>query len=384
MPKKIIYLDNGATTPVYREVVKEMEKFHIDEYGNPSSPHILGERAFVEINEARKKIAAEISAKGGEIIFVSGGTEANNAAILGLIDVKIKKNKIFVSAIEHSSIYEVAQYLNSLNYDVREIPVNYDGIIDLDRLEKSIDNRTLLISVMHVNNEIGVIQDIRAIGEICRKRSAMFHTDAVQSFGKERINVREMDIDLLSASAHKIGGPKGIGFLYVKEGIELKPLIIGGGQEAGRRGGTENVAGIRGFGKALDIVKNVDGEKIRKLRDYFMLELEKIGGMINGSKEKRIYNNVNVSFKGVDAERLVLYLSQKGVMCSTRSACLSKQQKENRVLRALGLGDVEIRGSLRLVLNEFITKKDVDFVVGEIERFLKNKMKPEYLSSVVR
>jgi cysteine desulfurase len=371
MAKKIIYLDNAATTPMYKEVAEEMEKFFIEEYGNPSSPHALGERALEEINNARKKLATEIGAKAHEIVFVSGGTEANNTALLGIVPKKSGKNKIFVSAIEHSSVYEVAQYLKNLEYDVREIPVDGEGLIDLNRLERAIDDKTLLVSVMHVSNEIGVIQNIRGVGEFCRKKGALFHTDAVQSFGKEKINVREMNIDLLSASAHKIGGPKGIGFLYVREGIEIKPLIIGGGQEAGKRGGTENVPGIAGFAKALEIAKKVDKEKIRKLRDYLILRLERIGGKISGSKEKRIYNNVNVSLSGVDAERFVLYLSQKGVMCSTRSACLSKQQKENRVLRALGLKEEEIRGSLRLVLNEFIAKKDIDFVVREIERFLK-------------
>lgn len=373
MARRTIYLDNAATTLVYKEVVEEMESYLTEEFGNPSSPHALGERALEEMNNARKKFAAEIWAKEKEIIFVSGGTEANNTALLGTVPEKMGKNKIFVSAIEHSSVYEVAQYLKSIEYDVREIPVDKDGLIDLDRLGNAIDDKTLLVSVMQVNNEIGVIQNIKAVGEFCKKKGALFHTDAVQSFGKERINVREMNIDLLSASAHKIGGPKGIGFLYAREGVEIKPLIMGGGQEAGRRGGTENVSGIVGFSKALKIIKKIDKEKVRKLRNYLISKLEKIGGKINGSKERRIYNNVNVSFPGTDAERLVLYLSQKGIMCSTRSACLSKQQKENRVLRALGLNEEEIRSSLRLVLNEFITKNDINFVVEEIRKFLKSK-----------
>ena len=226
---------------------------------------------------------------------------------------------------------------------------------------------------MHANNEIGVIQNLRAIGVLCKKKGVLFHTDAVQSFGKERINIGEIGVDLLSASAHKISGPKGVGFIYAREGIEIKPLIIGGGQEAGRRGGTENVPGIMGFAKALEITRKINREKVRKLKDYLILRLKKIGGKINGSIEKRMYNNVNISFRDVDAEQLVLYLSQKGVMCSTRSACLSKQQKENRVLKALGLNEEEIKGSLRLVLNEFITRRDIDYVVKEIEKFLKKQ-----------
>ncbi|MBI2632539.1 cysteine desulfurase [Candidatus Pacearchaeota archaeon] len=376
MKKTIIYFDNGATTPIYKEVVNEIEYYSIKEYGNPSSPHWLGEYAQEAINNARKELAAEIGAKAQEIVFVSGGTEANNLGLRGIAPLKKGKNKILISAIEHSSIYEVAQYIKSLNYDVREIPVNRYGIIDLNYLEKNIDENTLIVSVMHVNNEIGVIQNIKEIGALCKKKGAIFHTDAVQSFGKERINVRDSGIDLLSASAHKIGGPKGIGFLYVKDGIELKPLIIGGGQEAGRRGGTENVPGIMGFAKALEITNKVNKDKIKSLRDYLMSKFEKIGGKINGSKEERIYNNVNVSFQGIDAENLVLFLSQKGVMSSTRSACLSKQQKENRVLLALGLNKDEIKGSLRFVLNEFITKKDIDFVVLKIWEFLKiNELK---------
>ncbi len=371
MNRKMIYLDNAATTSVYKEVVNEMEHYLIKEYGNPGSPHTLGEKAMREINGARKRLSFEIGAKSHEIIFTSGGTEANNSALLGIFSDKKKKNKIIISSIEHSSIYEPAQYLKSLGYDLRIIPVNKEGLINLTILEKAIDDITLMVSVIHVNNEIGVMQNIKEIGKICKKKEVLFHTDAVQSFGKERINVKELGVDLLSTSAHKIGGPKGSGFLYVKEGIDIKPLILGGSQESGRRGGTENVPGIMGFVKALEIAKKIDKENIRKLKDYLILKLEKIGGKINGSKENRIYDSVNINLKEIDAEKLVLHLSQKGIMCSTRSACLTKQKKENRVLKALGLSELEMKSSMRLVLNEYITRKDIDYVVREIERFLR-------------
>ncbi len=370
---KIIYLDNGATTKVYSEVINEMNKYNIQHYGNPSSPHIMGEFALKKINEARKKIAFEIGAKVHEIIFTSGGTEANNLALFGILNSYRRKNKIIISSIEHSSIYEPGILLKDKFYEIAEIKVDDNGIIDINFLEKEIDSKTLIVSIIHANNEIGTIQDLRKIGALCKKRGFLFHTDAVQSFAKERINVREMDIDLLSASAHKIGGPKGVGFLYVRDGIKIKPIIIGGGQEAGRRAGTENVAGIIGFAKALEIAKKIDKEKLKKLRDYFIEELEKIGGKINGSLENRIYNNINVYFYGKDAEKIVLYLSEKGIMCSTKSACLSKQKAENRVLRAIGLGKKEIDGSLRFVLNEFITKKDIDLVLMELNGYLKLK-----------
>ncbi len=370
--KKIIYLDNGATTPVYPEVIKEMNKFYSEKYGNPSSPHELGEAALKEMNSARRKIAQEILAKVFEIIFTSGGTEANNLAILGLANANPGKKKIIISAIEHSSVYESCMALKEKGYKIIEIPVDNNGLADIGYLERAIDNKTLLVSIIHANNEIGVLQDLSIIGKICKRKGVIFHTDAVQSFGKEKINVRDFAIDMLSASAHKISGPKGIGFLYIREGIKISPLIIGGGQEHGIRGGTENVPAIAGFAKALEITKKIDKNKIKKLRDYFADELEKIGGKINGSKEKRLYNNINVSFNGINGDDLVLFLSEKGIMCSTKSACLSKQKKENRVLKALGLKKDELNGAVRFSLNEKTKRKDLDKVLNEISSFLSH------------
>ena len=371
MEKKIIYLDNAATTRVGKEVVAEMGKYYSEEYGNPSSIHALGEETRKAIDRARGEIAREIGARTGEIVFTSGTTESNNMALLGVAKSELgrKKRKIIVSAIEHSSIFEISSALKKEGFKIVEIPVNREGIVDIGRIGEEVDGDTLLVSVMHVNNEIGTIQDLGKIGRICRERGAYFHTDCAQSFGKLKIDVKGMGIDLLSAGAHKIGGPKGIGILYVREGVKIEPIIYGL-QERGLRGGTENVPGIMGFAKALEIMRGEDKNKIKEVRDYFVLGLEKIGGKINGSKKERIYNNVNVCFDGKDGEGIVLALSEKGVMCSTGSACESRKKSE-KVLRAIGLNEEESNGSLRFSLSSEVGKKDVDKVLRELKLILK-------------
>ena len=369
MKDKEIYLDSAATTPAYKAVVEEMNRFYLNEYGNPSSAHEIGERAQKAMNEARAKLASEINAKAHEIIFTSGTTESNNLAFLGLIKAKKERKKIVISSIEHSSIFEICQALKELK--IVEIPVNKEGLIDIERAKKEIDNNTLLVSIMHVNNEIGTIQNIEKVGSICRAKGAYFHTDCAQSFGKLNIDVKKMNIDLLSAGAHKIGGPKGIGLLYVREGINIVPLIYGGGQEKGLRGGTENIPGIAGFAKALEIAKKIDKEKIRKLSNYFASELEKIGGKINSSKENRIYNIINVNFP-VDGENLAAFLSHKKIYVSAGSACDTKKKKESKVLRELGLNEKERKGSIRISLSENISKADIDYVIKEIANAIKN------------
>ncbi len=371
MGEKIIYLDTGATTSVRPEVIQAMLPYFNKYYGNPSSPHELGEQAHRALLKARTELAQSIGAKPWEIIFTSGGTESNNLAIFGLANSNTSKNKIIISSIEHSSVWDACSALKNKGYSVIEIPVNREGFVDIKTLESAIDRKTLLVSIIHGHNEIGVLQDIKKIGAICKLKGACFHTDAVQSFGKEKIDIREMHINMLSASGHKIKGPKGTGLLFVKEDLKLEPIIIGGAQEKGLRGGTENIPGIIGFAKAVEISKKTERDKIRKIRDYFMHNLERIGAKINGSKIERLYDNINASFPGMYAEHLVLALSQRGIMCSTRSACLSKQQKENRVLKALGLNKEEMQGSLRFGLDESITKKDVDFVVNQILKVIK-------------
>lgn len=370
---KNIYLDNAATTRVYPAVVKEMEKFMLFEYGNASSLHELGENALEAITGVRRKIARELNAKPEEIYFTSGGTESDNLALMGVAKANknVKKNKIIISSIEHPAVYETAIQLERLGYHLIKIPVDVNGLIDINRLEREVDNSTLIVSVMHVNNIFGVIQDVEKIGQVCKRNGCLFHTDAVQSFGKVEIDVKRMDIDLLSASAHKIGGPKGIGILYVREGVSIEPIVYGGGQEKGLRSGTENVAGIIGLGKALEIIRKVDKKKITKIRDKLIDELEKIGGVVNGSRLNRVYNNVHVSFSGIDARTLVSFLSEKGIFVSAGSACDSKKEKEDYVLKAIGLGKKDMDGSIRITLNEDLKEKDIRSVVNEIDKAVK-------------
>ncbi|PIN93712.1 cysteine desulfurase NifS [Candidatus Pacearchaeota archaeon CG10_big_fil_rev_8_21_14_0_10_31_24] len=364
---KIIYLDNNSTTEIYPTVFKEMQKAG---YGNPSSTHLMGVDARKNMDNSRAKLAKEIGAKPWEIIFTSGASESNNLVIFGLSKAYTNKKKIIISSFEHASIYESCKVLKNRGYEIVEIPVDNSGMLDLVKLEKEINSNTLVVSIIHGHNELGVLQDIGKIGSICRKRGVLFHTDAVQSFGKEKIDVKTFGIDLLSTSGHKIGAPKGIGFLYIREGVKVEPLIYGGGQERGLRGGTENVLGIIGFSKALEIVKKVKWDKVGKMRDYFIRGLENLGGKINGNKERRLKGNVNVSFSGKDAEMLVVNLSQKGIMCSTRSACSEVGVKESRILKMMGLNEKEINGTLRFGLNEKIGKKEIDFVLKIINSSL--------------
>ena len=372
--KKIIYLDEAASSKADTGVVKAMEKYYLEEYGNPSSYHDMGERALKAINDVRKKIAFELGCKANLIIFTSGSTESNNLAFFGLVEGELRKKrkKIIVSAVEHSSIFAICDELKRKEFEITEIGVDKEGRIKMDELEKEINEDVLLVSVMHVNNEIGVIQDIAKIGKLCRRAGVLYHCDAAQSFGKLKIDVNSFGIDLLTGSAHKIGGPKGIGFLFVREGVDLHPIIWGGGQEKGLRGGTENVPAIAGFGVALDLIRRANKEKIREIRDYFISELEKLGGRINGSKERRIYNNVNVCFPEVNGEDFVIALSLKGIMCSTGSACENLKERDNRVLKAIGLNKKEINGSLRFSLSKDVTKKDIDSVLRELTGLLKN------------
>ena len=368
---KVIYLDNASTTPVYKEVAEEMKKYLISEYGNPSSSHLMGEKAQKVIENTKKVIASEINARPWEIIFTSCATESNNLALQGLSKANPTKKKIIISSIEHSSIYELCKEMQNLGYKIVEIPVNKEGIIDFNSLEEEIDSDTLVVSIMHANNEVGSIQDIARIGSLCRQKNVLFHTDAVQSFCKEKIDVNSMKIDLLSGSGHKIGASKGIGFLYVREEIKIKPIMIGGGQEKGLRPGTQNVPAIAGFAKAVQITNKIDKSKIKAIRDYFISELNKIDGKLNGSIEKRVCNNINFSFKIGNAEDIVIALSEKGIMCSTKSACLNKEHKENRVLKALGISKKEIDSSIRFSINETTTKKGIDYVIKELKKLIK-------------
>jgi cysteine desulfurase len=368
---KEIYLDNSATTKVDSKVVKVVKEVFTKNYGNPSSLHSLGEKSRKAIDKSRKNLSREIGAKPQEIIFTSGGTESNNLAIQGLAKANSKKKKIIISSIEHPSITETCKFMKSEGYEIVEIPVNREGILNIEKLENSIDKNTLLVSVIHVNNVFGTIQNLKNIGKICKMKKVYFHTDAIQSFGKLKINIKDMNIDLLSASGHKIGGPKGTGFLYLKEGVKIKPLIFGGGQEKNIRSGTENVSGIVGFSKALDLEKTKNSLKISKLQKNLIDELEKLGGKINGSKEKRICNNVHVSFKEINSERLIYFLSERKIYASIGSACDRKKRNEDNLLKNIGMNKKEINGSIRFTLNKGTTEKDIRKVIEGVRRFLK-------------
>jgi cysteine desulfurase len=363
---KGFYFDAAASTAVSKNVAKAMETYLRVHYANPNSFHAEGEIAREALEKARKEIALEINAKPHEIYFTSGTTEANNWAIFG---TETKKG-VAVSAIEHASIIESATQLTSEGVYVKAIPVNREGLVEINDVKKIVQD-VKLISVMHANNVIGSVQDISLIGKICRDHGVLFHTDAAQTFGKMKIDVKAMHIDLLSAGAHKLGGPKGVGFLYVREGVYIRPLIFGGGQERGKRGGTENVAGAVGFAAALNEIKKVKVGKIRELRDYLIEEIEKMGGMINGAREQRLYNNVHVSFARVDAGALAAFLSQRGVYVSTGSACDSRKEKEDHVLHAIGLDKKASEGSIRITLSSEVAKKGCDTLLEVLEKGIK-------------
>lgn len=368
--RKEIYLDSASTTPVSKNVVEEMNKVLLENYGNPSSVHAMGEKAAKIMNNARERLAKEINSKNHEIIFTSGATESNNIALRN-IDFGKGKNKIIISYIEHPSIEETARFLErERKFKIVRVPVNSLGIVNLDFLKKEIDSKTALVSIMHVNNIIGSIQPIDQIGKLCKDMGVLFHTDAVQSFGKLNIDVRKMNLGMLSASGHKIGGPKGIGLIYVKEGLNLKPWTFGGGQEKGIRSGTENVSGIVGFAKALDVQKRIDKNKIKKVRDRLAEKIKDIGGKLNSSDEG-IYNIIHASFKEIDSDNLVQWLSQRRIYVSAGSACENKKKSEDNTLKAIGLSHEQINGSIRFSLSENINEKDVDFIIGEIELILK-------------
>lgn len=361
-----MYLDNSATTQVNEEVLKEMEPFFREEFGNPSTLYSLGRSSKNALNQAREKVADAINADAGEIIFTSGGSESDNLAIKGIaFKLRNKGNHIITSNIEHPAVKNTLEFLEKLDFEVSYLPVDENGIINIEDLKESIRDDTILITIMHGNNEIGTIQPIEEIGKIARENKIIFHTDAVQTFGKIEVDVEKLNVDLLSLSSHKINGPKGVGALYIKKGIRLEPLIHGGGQENGIRSGTENVPGIVGFAKACEIVsQNLDSnyKKLSTIRDEL---IEKILSTIpesylNGDSKKRLPNVVNFRFKAIEGESLILLLDAKGYQASTGSACSSNSLEASPVLTALGLDPVDVHGSLRISLSPESDNFNVD------------------------
>ncbi len=358
-----VYLDNAATTRTDDEVIKEMKKYFTEIYANPASLHEMAQEANKAVKDARKRIADFINATPDEIIFTSGGTESDNLALIGVAyALRDKGNHIITSRIEHPAILRTCEWLEKNGFNVTYLNVDKYGFVDLEELKQKITERTILVSIMSANNEIGTIEPIAEIGKICSKKGIYFHTDAVQALGKIPLDVKTMNIDLLSASAHKIHGPKGIGFLYIRKGVKIKPIIQGGGHEHGLRSGTLNVPSIMGFAKALELANKPND--MERLRNKLIKELLKIeASWLNGHPEIRLSNNVNVSFKAVEGESLVLYLSDKGIYASTGSACSSLSLKPSHVLTAIGLKPEEAHGSLRLTLSRFTTDEEIDYTV---------------------
>lgn len=369
-----IYMDSSATTPVDPEVIRVMTQYFAVKFGNASSLHSYGREAFEAVQESRRSVANLIGANVEEITFTSGGTESDNLAIVGTVRKLQRKGKdhIITSSIEHPAVLETCRSLEEEGYNVTYLPVDKYGVLNPEDVRSAISENTALITVMHANNEIGSIEPINEIGEIAKGKGVIFHTDAVQSVGKIPTDVNEMNVDLLSISAHKIYGPKGVGALYVRKGVALQPLIHGGGHEHGFRSGTENVAGIVGLGVASDLARarrEEDARRLGALRDKLVelviREIEE--SYLNGHPTKRLPNNANFRFTGVEGESLILDLDEKGIAASTGSACSSKKLEPSHVLMAIGLNEVEAHGSLRLSLGRDNTEDEVDYVVESLK-----------------
>ena len=367
---KQIYLDNAASTKVDERVVKEMLPYFTEKYGNASSVHEKGMEAKRALEDSRGIIAKAIGANRDEIYFTSGGTEANNFALKGLFFSNFpKKNHIITTRIEHDCIINTCKWLEKQGARVTYLEVDKEGFVNPREIENAITDKTFVVSIIHGNNEIGTIQNMEAMGKICRDKKVLFHTDACQSFTKVPIDVRKQNLDLVTLNAHKIHGPKGVGELYIRKGIEITPLFHGGGHERGLRSGTENVSGVVGFAKAAEIANKKDIEKMTQLRDKMINELLKIPGIkLNGPRENRLCNNVNISFEKVEGEVIGGYLENDGILTSTGSACMSHSTGISHVLKAIGLSDEKASNSMRASISKFTTEEEVDYF---LERFRK-------------
>ena len=372
---KKIYLDYAASTPIHPQVLRVINNHLKNNFANSMSLHFFGQKAATAVEESRRKIAQIINAKPEEIIFTSSATESNNLALKGVaFSAKKKgKNHLIVSSIEHDCVLESAKWLQTQGFKVSFLPVDKYGFINFDELKKLIGKNTFLVSVMHANNEIGTIQDIAEIGKICRQKSVYFHTDAAQTFGREKIDVEEMNIDLLTASSHKIYGPKGAALLYVRKGVMIEPILHGGGHEGGLRSSTLNVPAIIGFAEASEIMQKEakkENERLKKLRDYMIEQIliQIPRTHLNGHPQKRLANNINISFNGVEGESLVMELSFAGIAVSTGSACSSKNLMPSHVLQALGLPPQEAHGSLRISLGRYTTKEEIDKTIFALKK----------------
>jgi cysteine desulfurase len=371
----LIYLDNAASTQIHEDVLNSMLPYLKEQYGNPSSIHRYGRLAHKAIEKARKQIASLINAEPSEILLTSGGTESNNTALRG-IAMKNISGQIITSSIEHDAILEPCKKLEQNGFDVDYLPVNKFGMVDSSVLKSHISDKTILVSIMFGNNEVGTIQLISELSKTCNENNIPFHTDAVQAVGKIPLDVKKLGIDLLSISSHKLYGPKGIGALYIKNGIDIDPVILGGGQERGLRSGTENVANIVGFGKACEIAKNNLNENItqmKKLRDNLVEKvLNEIPEVVlNGHPQSRLPNNAHFTFLGVNGEDLIIKLDEYGIAASTGSACSVNTQKASHVLQAMGFSLEQITGSLRLTIGIFNDQKEIDQTVDILKKVVQ-------------
>lgn len=363
---KTIYLDNAATTPVDGNVVQAMKPYFNDKYGNASSVHLKGQEAKRTMEDARTTIARSIGASSDEIIFTSGGTESNNLALKGLFfeNKDNGKNHIITTKIEHDCILNASKWLEKQGAEVTYLDVDRDGFVNPESVRKSIKENTLLVSVIHGNNEIGTIQDIEAIGKICRDMGVLFHIDACQSYTKIKLNVKKQNIDLATLNAHKIHGPKGVGALYIKKEVKITSIMHGGGHEKGIRSGTENIPGIIGFAKAVGLAGERHINYMKRLRDKLIDGILTIENTkLNGPREKRLCNNVNICFNNVEGESIGGYLEDYGVCSSTGSACSSNTLEPSHVLRAIGRSHLEANSSIRLSVSRQNTEEEINKVL---------------------
>lgn len=388
--KKIIYLDNAATTRTASEVVDAMLPYFTEYYGNASTVYDLGAKSKEAISKARETIAGALGAEENEIYFTAGGSESDNWALKATAEAyRDKGNHIITSKIEHHAILHTCEYLEKNGFEVTYLDVDENGVIKLDQLKAAIRPTTILISIMFANNEIGTIEPIAEVGRIAKEHGILFHTDAVQAFGQVPINVDEMHIDMLSASGHKLNGPKGIGFLYIRKGVKIRSFIHGGAQERKRRAGTENVPGIVGLGKATELAlasMKERTDKERELRDYMMTRVLKEVPFtrVNGSRTNRLPNNVSFCFQFIEGESLLIMLDMDGICGSSGSACTSGSLDPSHVLLAIGLPHEIAHGSLRLTLGADTTREDIDFTIESIKRIVAQlrEMSPLYADYV--
>ena len=373
----MIYLDNAASTAVHPDVVKEMLPYFDVQYGNPSSIHQFGRKAKNAIQKARKQVAALIGAESNEILFTSGGTESNNTILDGVLTSNSEPypEHIITSSIEHEAVLQPCKEFENVGIKITYLPVDEHGIVNPDDITNSINEQTVMVSIMFANNEVGTIQPIKEISEICKKYQIPLHTDAVQAVGKIPINVKDLGVDALSISSHKINGPKGVGALFLKKGSTTAPYILGGGQENGMRSGTENVASIVGFGKACEIAKDKLSDNISHFQTLHSSMLSRIVKEIsyvksNGHPEKRIFNNIHLTFLGVNGEDLIIKLDEHGIAASTGSACSVHTQKASHVLKAMGFNHEQITGSLRLSFGYMNTLDEINQTVEVLKKIV--------------